>query len=189
MVLQNKIQMRHICYQVNEEHTISRLLQEVPFQINTHRYAETSSATKQVLSSHLSFSCLHMSCWLTAIFQKGRKLIQIRPVCTPWVFPYHLLDDNLEVQKTCIYHIDNIFSGLAPCPRIPDCPFFLELFFLSLLTSPKSNFDFTSLFLPNLLTIHCPCNIILSQSPSLKDQTSQERVPFSAPLSSLKNFP
>lgn len=112
--------------------------------------------------------------------KREETLIQIRPVCTPWVFPYHLLDDNLEVQKTCISHFDNIFSGLAPCPRIPDCPFFLELFSLSLLTSPKSNFNFMSLFLPNLLTIHCPCNIILSQSPRLKDQTSQESPFFSS---------
>lgn len=50
MVLQNKIQMHHICYPVNEEHSISRLLQEVPFQVNTHRYAETSSVITELQS-------------------------------------------------------------------------------------------------------------------------------------------
>lgn len=55
VVLQNKLQMCHVCHLVNEEHTISKVLQKVPFQINPPRSARITSVFTGLQSRTLPY--------------------------------------------------------------------------------------------------------------------------------------
>lgn len=193
MVLQNKIQMRHICYQVNEEHTISRLLQEVPFQINTHRYAETSSAVTQ-LQSRCSVPTSASAAYIWAVdlqqsFKKGGNF-DSNQTCL------HSLSISLSSFRWQFGSSENLyfsywqcFQWSGPLPKNPRLSFLPWALFPSHYWPP-----------PSLTLISRPCSflisslfIVLATSSCLSHPVwrirHHRRVPFSAPLYSLKNFP
>lgn len=74
---------------------------------------------KQVLRSHLSFSSLHISCWLgLAVFQKGGNQFSFDLFALPEDLPINFLDDNLEAGKIYVSHMTQSSVVCLPQPRV-----------------------------------------------------------------------
>ena len=186
VVLQNKLQMCHVCHLINEEHTISRLLQKLSFQINPPRSAGITSAFAglQSRSLHPTYA---PAPWALALdlqqsFKMEETLIQSLFVPEGIQASLHSLKSAQTTSfkmiiwrlgKLCASHIDIIFNGLSYSPSqallfplLPDLPCVCAFIFL---------------LLPNLLPIHCPWNIFLS--PCLRDHGHHRSISIWAPLS------
>lgn len=153
VVLQNKLQMCHICHPVNEEHTISKLLQKAPFQINPPRSAGITSGIAE-LQSRTSAPALARDLWQS--FKMEETLIQslfvpegiqasLRSLKSAPTTRFEVIIWRLGTL--CTSHIDAIFNGLPsppqahPLPLLPDLPHVCVFIFL---------------LLPNRLPILCP---------------------------------
>ena len=131
VVLQNKLQMCHICHSINEEHIISRPLQKVPFQIYPRRSAGIISVFAGL--QRRSLAPTHASApWRLAPWQQSFKMEGTLTWSVFWrdsgfcALPeecpnYQLWGDHLETGKTLCFYWHHFQWSVLPSlsPSLP----------------------------------------------------------------------